>query len=159
MQLVLGVATVLGLTGVIAAFGLFALAERVFHIDRAHIQTLMYLKLSVAGHLTIFITRTRGPFWSVRPARILLAAVFGTQTLATLIAVYGVFMTPLGWGWALFVWGYALVWFVVDDRVKLLAYRILDPPAGARAKRRAPRSISASGAVPQQSAAFPSCRP
>jgi len=36
-------------------------------------------------------------------------------------------MTPLGWGWAMFVWGYALVWFLVNDRVKLLAYRIIDP--------------------------------
>jgi len=35
-------------------------------------------------------------------------------------------MTPLGWGWALFVWGYALVWFVLNDRIKLLAYRIFD---------------------------------
>lgn len=87
------------------------------------------LKLSVAGHLTIFLTRSRGPFWSIRPARMLWAAVFGTQLTATLIAVYGLFMTPLGWGWAEFVWGHALVWFVVNDRVKLLAYRVLDPSA------------------------------
>jgi magnesium-transporting ATPase (P-type) len=99
------------------------------HLDRAHIQTLMYLLLSVAGHLTIFLTRTRGPFWSIRPARILLLAVCGTQLVATLIAVYGVFMTPLDWGWALFVWGYALVWFLVTDRVKLFAYRVFDPTA------------------------------
>jgi H+-transporting ATPase len=51
----------------------------------------------------------------------------GTQTLATFIAVYGIFMTPIGWGYAAFVWGYALAWFLVTDRVKLLAYRILDP--------------------------------
>ncbi|MGB8959424.1 MAG: plasma-membrane proton-efflux P-type ATPase [Candidatus Aminicenantales bacterium] len=127
MRLVLGIATVLGVIGVVSAFGLFYLGERVFLLDRAHIQTLMYLKLSVAGHLTIFLTRTRGPFWSIRPARILWAAVLGTQIVATLIAVYGLFMTPLGWGWALFVWGYALAWFLVNDRVKLLAYRILDP--------------------------------
>ncbi len=127
MRLVLGISTVLGVIGVVSAFGLFYLGERVFHLDRAHIQTLMYLKLSVAGHLTIFMTRTRGPFWSIRPARILWAAVLGTQTLATLIAVYGLFMTPLGWGWAGFVWGYALAWFLVNDRVKLLAYRIFDP--------------------------------
>jgi H+-transporting ATPase len=126
MRLVLGVSTVLGICGVAAAFGLFYLAERVFHLDRAHIQTLMYLKLSVAGHLTIFLTRTRGPFWSIRPARILLIAVFCTQAIATLIAVYGVFMTPLGWGWTAFVWGYALGWFLVNDRVKLLVYRVLD---------------------------------
>jgi H+-transporting ATPase len=126
MRVVLGVATALGIIGVVSAFGLFYLGERVFHLDRAHIQTLMYLKLSVAGHLTIFLTRTRGPFWSIRPARILWIAVLGTQLLATLIAVYGLFMTPLGWGWALFVWGYALAWFLVNDRVKLAAYWILD---------------------------------
>ena len=73
MRVVLGIATVLGVAGVIASFGLFYLGERVFHLNREFIQTLMYLKLSVAGHLTIFITRTRGPFWSIRPARILLA--------------------------------------------------------------------------------------
>ncbi len=127
MRMVLGIATVLGVIGVVSAFGLFYLGERVFHLDRAHIQTLMYLKLSVAGHLTIFLTRTRGPFWSIRPAKILWVAVLGTQIVATLIAVYGLFMTPLGWGWALFVWGYALVWFLMNDRVKLLAYRIFDP--------------------------------
>jgi len=131
MRMVLGVATVLGVVGVVSAFGLFYLGERVFHLDRAHIQTLMYLKLSVAGHLTIFLTRTRGPFWSIRPARVLWAAVLGTQALATLIAVYGIFMTPLGWSWVLFVWGYALVWFLVNDRVKLLAYRIFDPTKAA----------------------------
>ena len=69
MRLVLGISTVLGVIGVVAAFGLFYLGERVFHLDRGHIQTLMYLKLSVAGHLTIFLTRTRGPFWSIRPAQ------------------------------------------------------------------------------------------
>jgi H+-transporting ATPase len=129
MRMVLGVATVLGVIGPVAAFGLFYLGDRVFHLDRPHLQTLMYLMLSVAGHLTIFLTRTRGPFWSIRPARILLLAVFGTQLVATLIAAYGVFMTPLGWGWALFVWGYALAWFLVSDRVKLLAYRVFDPTA------------------------------
>lgn len=127
MKMVLGVSTVLGIIGVVSAFALFYLGERVFHLDRAHIQTLMYLKLSVAGHLTIFLTRTRGPFWSIRPAKILWAAVLGTQIMATLIAVYGLFMTPLGWGWAGFVWGYALLWFLLNDRLKLLAYRIFDP--------------------------------
>jgi len=127
MRMVLGISTVLGVLGVISAFALFYLGERVFHLDRAHIQTLMYLKLSVAGHLTIFLTRTRHPFWSIRPAKILWIAVLGTQIVATLIAVYGLFMTPLGWGWAGFVWVYALLWFLLNDRIKLLAYRIFDP--------------------------------
>ena len=87
----------------------------------------MYLMLSVAGHLTIFLARTRGPFWSIRPARILLLAVLGTQTLATLIAVYGIFMTPLGWGYAPSCGATRWSGSSLTDRVKLLAYRILDP--------------------------------
>ena len=67
-----------------------------------------------------------GPFLVHPPGHILLLAVVGTQAVATLIAVYGLLMTPIGWGWALVVWGYALAWFLVNDRVKLLAYRILD---------------------------------
>ncbi len=131
MRLVLGIASVLGFVGPVATFVLFYLGDRIFHLDRPHLQTLMYLMLSVAGHLTIFLARTRGPFWSIRPARILLMAVCGTQTVATLIAVYGLFMTPLGWGYALLVWGYALVWFFLTDCVKLLAYRVLIPrPSG-----------------------------
>jgi len=131
MRLVLGVASVLGFAGVVASFGLFYLGDRVFRLDRETIRTLLYLKLSVAGHLTVFVTRTRGPFWSVRPARVLLLAVLGTQALATLIAVYGVFMKPVGWHWALMTWGYALAWFLVNDRAKLAAYALFGEPEPA----------------------------
>jgi len=127
MRVVLGMATVLGVVGPIAAFGVFYLGDRVFHLGRPELQTMMYLTLSVAGHLTIFQARTRGPFWSIRPAGILWIAVLGTQILATCIAVFGIFMTPLGFGYAALVWGYALVWFLFTDRVKLFAYRVLDP--------------------------------
>ncbi|MGA7748430.1 MAG: plasma-membrane proton-efflux P-type ATPase [Candidatus Aquilonibacter sp.] len=128
MRQVLGVSTVLGIVGVAAAFGLFYIGERVLHLDHAHVQTLMYLKLSIAGHLTIFLTRTRGPWWSTRPANILLVAVLGTQALATTMAVFGLgIMTPIGWQLAGFVWAYAIVCALLTDPIKLLAYRILDP--------------------------------
>jgi H+-transporting ATPase len=130
MRLVLGMATVLGLIGPIAAFGLFYLGDRVFHLDRSHLQTLMYLMLSVAGSLTIFLTRTRGPLWSTpHPARLLLTAVLGAEAIASMLALFGIFMPSLSWHWVLFVWAYALVWFLVTDRMKLFAYRILDPVA------------------------------
>jgi len=144
MRLVLGIATTLGVVGPVAAFALFYLGDRVFHLGHPQLQTMMYLMLSVAGHLTIFLTRTRGPFWSIRPARILWMAVLGTQTLATLMAVYGVFiMAPIGWGLAMVVWGYALVWALVTDRVKLLAYRILDPATAKASTDAAPPRATA----------------
>ena len=136
MRLVLGIATVLGLVGPIAAFGLFYLGDRIFHLGHPELQTMMYLMLSVAGHLTIFQTRTRGPWWSTRPAWILLAAVVGTQAVATLIAVYGAWLvTPLGWKYAGIVWGYAFAWFLVTDPIKLLAYHILDATKKPTPKR------------------------
>jgi H+-transporting ATPase len=124
MKTVLGVATTLGVFGVISSFGLLYMGENVFHLSQSTIQTLMYLKLSVAGHLTVFVARTRGPFWSIKPSRILLFAVIGTQIIATIIAVYGILMEPLGWKYAAIVWGYALSWLIINDGVKLLAYRI-----------------------------------
>jgi H+-transporting ATPase len=136
MRTTLAIATVLGIAGVAASFLLFALASQVFGLSHDVIRTLIYLKLSVAGHLTIFVTRTRGPFWSrPAPAPLLLGAVIGTQAIATLIAVYGALMTPLSWSRAGIVWAYALAWFLINDRVKLAAFRWLDHhPRRAAAK-------------------------
>jgi H+-transporting ATPase len=127
MGLVLKIASIIGLIGPVADIVLFFVADRVLHIGHPQIQTLMYLKLSVAGHLTILITRTRGPFWSIRPARVLLLAIIGTQALATLMAVYGLhIMTPISWEWAGLIWVYCLVWALVTDPIKVLAYRMFD---------------------------------
>jgi H+-transporting ATPase len=133
------------------------------HLGRPQLQTLMYLLLSVAGHLTIFLTRTRGPFWSIRPARILWIAVLGTQTIATLIAVYGLFMTPLGWKLAGLVWGYAIVCALLTDRVKLLGYRFLDhgkageakPVAKANQAKAEPKSDATADPKPEAKADTP----
>lgn len=141
MREVLGIATVLGAVGPVAAFGLFFLGDRVFHLDHAHLQPMMYLLLSVAGQLTIFLARTRGPFWSIRPARVLWCASLGAQCVATLIAVYGVLMPALGWGWALLVWSYAVLWFVLTDRLKVLAYRVLDRWAAAGTGKLQPTAV------------------
>jgi len=124
MHMVLGVATVLGVFAMLRSLGIFYLGDTVFHLSNDTLRTLVYLNLSVGGHLTLFAARTRGPFWSIRPAPILLIAVVGTQLAATLIAVHGLLMAPLGWTLAGLVWGYCLILFLIQDRVKLLGYRI-----------------------------------
>ena len=85
----------------------------------------------MAGHLTAFVARTRGPFWSVRPATLLLVAVVGTQILATAIAVGGFLMHPLPWQYAALAWGWAAVWFLALDAAKLATYRLLGRPRAA----------------------------
>jgi H+-transporting ATPase len=126
MERVLTVSSVLGVMGVISAFGLFWIAEKYLHLPRPIVQSLMFLKLLVAGHLTIYITRSAGTFWSRPwPNWRLVVATETTQVIGTLAAVYGWGMTPLGWKYALAVWVYALAWFFVNDMVKVQVHRLL----------------------------------
>jgi H+-transporting ATPase len=124
MRRVLTMSVILGVLGVIASFGLFWVGERYLHLPRHTIQTLIFLKLLVAGHLTIYLTRNTGWFWQrPLPSWRLFVACETTQVLGTLAAVYGWFVEPIGWGYALLVWAYALAWFVVNDIVKIWVYR------------------------------------
>jgi H+-transporting ATPase len=126
MVRVLTMSGFLGLLGVVASFGLFWFAERYLHLPRPKVQTLIFLKLLVAGHLTIYLTRNAGWFWQRPwPNWRLFCACEVTQALGTLAAVYGWFVTPIGWTYALLVWGYALAWFVVNNVGKIWVYRAM----------------------------------
>jgi H+-transporting ATPase len=128
MRRVLSLATVLGIMGVIATFLMFWIGEHVLRLDRLSIQTLIFLKLTVAGHMTIYLARTgEEPFWhKPYPALPLIITAESTQLVATLFAVYGVFMKGIGWKLAGFVWIYAFVFFVINDFVKIRFDKLLD---------------------------------
>ena len=123
MKSVLGMATFLGLVGTVSSFILFFMGLNYLHLGRDVLQSMMYLKLSVAGHFLIFITRTKGHFWSSRPSNILLAAVLGTQIVATIIASFGLLIPPIGLPLALFVWLYAMASFVLTDFAKVFLFK------------------------------------
>jgi H+-transporting ATPase len=90
------------------------------------VRTVVFLKLLVAGHMTIYLTRNTGMFWDKPwPSWKLVVAAESTQVLGTLAAVYGWFVTPIGWRYALLVWAYALAWLLVNNVVKIAAYRLL----------------------------------
>jgi H+-transporting ATPase len=127
MERVLTVSSVIGVLGVVASFSLFLFAEKYLQMPRPIVQTLMFLTLLVAGHLTIYLTRNAKAFWRRPfPCWRLLVTCESTQVLATLIAVYGWgIMTPLGWKYAIAVWVYSLIWFFITDIAKLQVYRML----------------------------------
>jgi H+-transporting ATPase len=126
MQRVLTISSVLGVLGVISSFVLFWIGESYLKLPRPLIQTLMFLKLLVAGHFTIYLTRTVKPFWGRPwPSWQLLFAGESTHMIGTFAAVYGWGMTPLGWYYALVVWGYSTAWFLFNDLVKLWVYRLM----------------------------------
>jgi len=126
MRSTLGTATMLGIVGVISSFGIFFIGKEVLHLDKEILQSFIYLKLSLAGQLTVFVARTRGHFWSVKPSRSLLVAVIATQVTATFIVVYGFLLPAMGWTLALYIWGYALTAFVITDFLKVWYNKIVD---------------------------------
>lgn len=126
MRTLLGISTFLGAIGVVSSFGLLYIGLVVLHLNPLILQSFIYLKLSVAGHLALFVARTKGPFWSIRPAKPVLLAVILTQFTATIITVYGLLLPAMGWNLAALVWGYALVMFLVQDFLKVRFYRLLD---------------------------------
>ena len=111
----------LGIAGVISSFLLFFLLVEYWGLSHDLIRSIIFTKLVVAGHGTIYNTRVKGWFWEKPyPSPILWIATFGTRIIGTIIAVYGFdLITPIGWEWALFIWGYALVWFIFNDAVKM----------------------------------------
>lgn len=122
-SLVLNIATILGVMGVIESFIIFYIGLDIFHLNHTILQSFIYLKLSVSGHLMVFMARTRGHFWSIKPALPLFLAVIGTQLIATLITVYGILLPAMGWYLAIFVWVYSFSTFMIIDLIKVQLYR------------------------------------
>jgi H+-transporting ATPase len=126
MRRVLTVATGLGLVGVLETFGLLVIGILWLKLDQAQIQSFIYLKLAVAGHLTLFVARSRRPFFTrPYPATVLLIAILGTQCVAAMIVGFGWLVAPIPWSYVGLVWGYCLVWIFIEDWFKLHIYRHL----------------------------------
>jgi H+-transporting ATPase len=126
MKRVLTVASTLGVLGVIETFALLVLAMHFFGLTSEQLQSLIFLKLAVAGHLTLMVARTKHRFFQrPYPSAILFLAVLGTQTVAALIVGFGLFVAKIPWVYVGLVWIYALVWMVLEDEAKILVYRHL----------------------------------
>ncbi len=127
MRKVLTVATFLGVLGVIETFLLLMIAKNHFHVSIEQLQTIIFLKLAVAGHLTLFVARTRHCFLTRPfPAPLLLFAIISTQIVAVFIAKFGWFVTPISWEYIGLIWAYCLFWVFIEDGIKLLVYRHLE---------------------------------
>ncbi|MCO6437829.1 MAG: plasma-membrane proton-efflux P-type ATPase [Phycisphaerae bacterium] len=126
MRRVLTLSTVLGLVGVIQSFLLVLLGQLWLELDVPQLQSLVFLKLAIAGHLTLFVVRTERPFYTrPRPAPLLWLAILGTKIVAILIAGFGLIMARLPWIYIGGVVVYCLLWVFINDWVKLHVYRHL----------------------------------
>jgi len=125
MKEVLMLSSWLGVAGVLSSFLLFWYLIIELKLPIELVQSLFFAKLIVAGHGTIFNTRVNDWFFKQPwPSWPLFVASFSSALLGTVIAVYGFdLMEPIGWTWAAIVWGYAFVWFIFNDMIKLMVLR------------------------------------
>ena len=126
LRIILGIATFLGILGVIESFFVLYLGINILKLSLPVLQSFIYLKLSVAGHLTVFMARTKGHFWEIKPAPQLFFAIVGTQLIATLITVYGILLPAMGWFLAGVIWAEALLAFFIIDAIKVRFYKFLN---------------------------------
>jgi H+-transporting ATPase len=121
--------------GLVETFLLFWYVDRVLHIDREIIQTMIFLKLLVAGHLTLYVTRNQHWFFSKPwPSWKLFVVLETTQVLGTLFTVYGVLVTPIGWTYALAIWAYALAWLPIESAVAIAVRKLFDMETGRQVR-------------------------
>ena len=135
MRRVLTLSTVLGVIGVVETFGLLILAKTYLKLDLAQIQSFIFLKLAVAGHLTLFVARSRRPFWaSPHPAPAMVWSALATKALATACVGLGWFVAAIPWEYVGLIWAYCIVWLFIEDWAKLVVYGHLamDRPADRR---------------------------
>jgi H+-transporting ATPase len=126
MRTILAISTFLGTIGVISSFILLYVAIDYLHLTSTLLQSFIFLKLAVAGDLTVFVARTKKSFWTIKPAKQLLLAAMSSQITAILITVYGILFTALGWELAILVWGYSFAAFFITDFIKTRFYKLLD---------------------------------
>jgi len=117
----------MGVTGVVGSFGMLLIAMDWLHLSIDQIQTYVFLKMAVAGHLVLFVARSKGHFWKRPwPAPVMIWSAVVTKLAATLLAAYGFgLITAISWPEIALIWGYSIASAYVTDLVKVAVYRHL----------------------------------
>lgn len=127
MDRLLAISTVMGALALAQSFGLYLLARDVFGISLAQTQTMMFLRFILGGHLLLFVTRTRHPFWRPPyPSWQLFSAIVGTQIVGLAFVGLGWLMPAISWTAIGLIWAYDIVWMVLMDLAKLGTYRTIE---------------------------------
>jgi H+-transporting ATPase len=124
MHRIIAVASVMGLTGVAGSFLMLYIALDLLHLSIPQVQTYIFLKMAVSGHLTLFVARSKGFFLKKPyPAPVMIWSALITKLIGTLLAAYGFgLITPISWREIALIWGYSVVWAFLTDWVKTRVY-------------------------------------
>ncbi|KAI9018635.1 plasma-membrane proton-efflux P-type ATPase [Phycomyces nitens] len=124
LELLMFLSCVLSLVLSLFSFAHFYIFRDVLKVTPGELATLMYLHISSAPHFVIFSTRIETYCWRNIPSWPFTVVVLGTQVIALILSVYGVFgedqnISGIGWPRGLIVLAISLATFLVVDIVKV----------------------------------------
>jgi len=97
---------------------------------------MVYLKISLSDFFTVFTARTIGPFFERQPGQLLMFCAVLATLSSTLLSMHWPFaekdketgevdMVSITSGQAMFVWFYCIIWFIIQDGMKVVLYKVL----------------------------------
>jgi len=121
-----------GSVGVMNSILLFFLATSALRLPLPVVETLFFLKLTVSGHLLIYVAHTKDRWWRFLPSAPVILATSATQLVATALALTGFLMpAALPWPLVLLAWAWSFLFMQAGELVK--RRRGVDTPSAASA--------------------------
>ncbi len=114
-----------GLVGVANSLLLFFLVRSVWMLPWEVVQTMYFLKLTVSGHMLIYVAHTKERWWKFFPSHQVILATTLTQIVATGLAYTGFLMSGRLSLWQIgFVWVWSFFWMQVSEVMKVVQEKI-----------------------------------
>jgi len=121
----MALSSLFGMVGVINSLTLFFIMRDWLHLGAGIISTVFFLKLTVSGHMLVFVAHTRERWYRYLPSWQVILATVSTQLVATCIAVFGLLMEKIPLEYAVFVWLWAFGWMQVSEVMKDVQKRLM----------------------------------
>lgn len=110
-----------GLVGIANSLILFFIIRNILHLDWGAIQTIYFLKLTVSGHMLIYVAHTKQRWWKFLPSKEVIWATTITQLIASLLAFTGFLMpSKISLFVILLIWIWSFFWMQIGELVKII---------------------------------------
>jgi H+-transporting ATPase len=116
--------TLFGFVGVVNSLLFVAIARNFFHLGWDAIQTMFFLKLTVSGHMLIYVAHTKKRWYRYLPSKEVILATLATQFIGTIFSGCGFFMTKISIPLIIFSWIWAAIWMQVSELTKDLSIKL-----------------------------------
>ncbi len=114
---------VIGALLIVQAFVFIPLGFGVFGLSMAQFQTMVFLMFNVTCEMTVLNLREKRPMWKSRPSTPLVIALFIGTGVGIVFSYFGIFIASIGILPILAVLAIGAVFTVINDFVKVAAFR------------------------------------